>query len=361
MQREYARPSSARGLAAGRRQCALARLGAALGDRVPGHLSARRPRRDRDDCQRPRATSYSATRRPARACLYAYRLADGREYPDPASRWQPDGVHRPSAVFLPQSYRWSDQRWRGVAREELVIYELHVGTFTPEGTFDALVPAAAAIGCAGRHGDRVDARGPVSRRSQLGLRRRSSLCRAEQLRRSAGLAAAGRRRPSARTGGAAGRGLQPPRPGGKLPGEIRALFHRPLSHALGHARSTTTVPTATRCGSSSSTTPARGCATSTLDGLRLDAVQTIYDLGPRHILAEIQAAVQAGGRAGRPHRPRHRRKQPERRPPARARSRGRLRPGRRSGATISTIASMPCLTGRTRRLLHGFRACRAPG
>ena len=58
--------------------------------------------------------------------------------PIPASRWQPDGVHRPSAVFFPESFRWSDEAWRGVAREDLVIYELHVGTFTPEGTFDAI-------------------------------------------------------------------------------------------------------------------------------------------------------------------------------------------------------------------------------
>ena len=69
---------------------------------------------------------------------YSLKLADGREYPDPASRWQPDGVHRPSAVFFPETYGWSDGDWRGVAREDLVIYELHVGTFTPEGTLDAI-------------------------------------------------------------------------------------------------------------------------------------------------------------------------------------------------------------------------------
>ena len=71
---------------------------------------------------------------------YAFKLADGHDYPDPASRWQPNGVHRPSAVFFPESYQWSDAAWRGIARDELVIYELHVGAFTPEGTFDAIVP-----------------------------------------------------------------------------------------------------------------------------------------------------------------------------------------------------------------------------
>lgn len=76
---------------------------------------------------------------------YAFRLADGRELPDPASRWQPDGVHSPSAVFFPESYRWSDGSWRGVQREDLVIYELHVGTFTAAGTFDAIIPRLAEL------------------------------------------------------------------------------------------------------------------------------------------------------------------------------------------------------------------------
>jgi maltooligosyltrehalose trehalohydrolase len=62
------------------------------------------------------------------------------DLPDPASRWQPDGVHRPSAVFLPDEFTWHDQAWRGLTMRELVIYELHVGSFTPEGTFAAVVP-----------------------------------------------------------------------------------------------------------------------------------------------------------------------------------------------------------------------------
>jgi maltooligosyltrehalose trehalohydrolase len=71
---------------------------------------------------------------------YLYRLGEGREYPDPASRWQPEGVHKPSAVFRPSLHSWSDGHWQGVCREDLVIYELHVGTFTPEGTFEAVIP-----------------------------------------------------------------------------------------------------------------------------------------------------------------------------------------------------------------------------
>jgi maltooligosyltrehalose trehalohydrolase len=71
---------------------------------------------------------------------YAYRMNNGPDRPDPASLWQPDGVHQPSAVVLPGRFCWSDQQWRGVRRQDLVIYELHVGTFTPEGTFDAVIP-----------------------------------------------------------------------------------------------------------------------------------------------------------------------------------------------------------------------------
>ncbi|HWG43148.1 MAG TPA: malto-oligosyltrehalose trehalohydrolase [Gemmataceae bacterium] len=71
---------------------------------------------------------------------YAYRLNNGPERPDPCSLWQPDGVHNPSAVVHPQRFTWTDQTWQGVLREDLVFYELHVGTFTPEGTFEAVIP-----------------------------------------------------------------------------------------------------------------------------------------------------------------------------------------------------------------------------
>jgi maltooligosyltrehalose trehalohydrolase len=66
---------------------------------------------------------------------YRY-LVDGRgPFPDPASRYQPLGVHGPSQVVDPSAFTWHDRDWRGVPIETLVLYELHVGTFTPEGTF----------------------------------------------------------------------------------------------------------------------------------------------------------------------------------------------------------------------------------
>ena len=59
---------------------------------------------------------------------------------DPVSRWQPRGVHGPSRVVDPRAFRWTDEEWRGVEMADLVIYELHVGTFSAEGTFDGAIP-----------------------------------------------------------------------------------------------------------------------------------------------------------------------------------------------------------------------------
>jgi maltooligosyltrehalose trehalohydrolase len=71
---------------------------------------------------------------------YAYRLDGGPERPDPCSLWQPEGVHGPSAVVLPEQFWWTDWDWKGVRRQNLVFYELHVGTFSPEGTFAGVIP-----------------------------------------------------------------------------------------------------------------------------------------------------------------------------------------------------------------------------
>src|SRR5947208_1364294 len=76
---------------------------------------------------------------------YAFRLDGGPERPDPCALWQPDGVHRRSAVYSPERFAWGDGGWPGVPREDLVVYELHVGTFTPEGTFDAIIPRLPAL------------------------------------------------------------------------------------------------------------------------------------------------------------------------------------------------------------------------
>ena len=66
---------------------------------------------------------------------YSFRIDDELLVPDPASRYQPLDVHGPSEVVDPAEYAWSDSEWQGIAPERLVFYELHVGTFSPEGSF----------------------------------------------------------------------------------------------------------------------------------------------------------------------------------------------------------------------------------
>ncbi len=73
--------------------------------------------------------------------LYTYRLDDGPAagHPDPCSRSQPSGVHGPSEVVRPADFEWHDREWTGLAMADCIIYELHVGTFTEAGTFDAAI------------------------------------------------------------------------------------------------------------------------------------------------------------------------------------------------------------------------------
>jgi maltooligosyltrehalose trehalohydrolase len=70
---------------------------------------------------------------------YAYCLDAGPDRPDPVSRCQPCGVHGPSRVVSPDAFPWSDDAWRGLAMSDLVLYELHVGTFTAAGTFEGVI------------------------------------------------------------------------------------------------------------------------------------------------------------------------------------------------------------------------------
>jgi maltooligosyltrehalose trehalohydrolase len=71
---------------------------------------------------------------------YFYQLDDGVLYPDPVSRSQPDGVHGASQIVDPRLFDWQDGAWGGIALERYVIYELHVGTFSCQGTFEGVIP-----------------------------------------------------------------------------------------------------------------------------------------------------------------------------------------------------------------------------
>ncbi|MBD1891323.1 malto-oligosyltrehalose trehalohydrolase [Coleofasciculus sp. FACHB-SPT9] len=77
--------------------------------------------------------------------LYYYKLEGTTDRPDPASKYQPKGVHAPSQVIDPSTFAWNDTNWSGIPLDETIIYELHVGTFTPEGTFEAIIPRLAEL------------------------------------------------------------------------------------------------------------------------------------------------------------------------------------------------------------------------
>jgi maltooligosyltrehalose trehalohydrolase len=90
-----------------------------------------------------------AARVPAAAGDDYWLVVDGRRLPDPCSRWQPRGIRGPSRVLDAADHAWSDGRFRAAALRGAVLYELHVGAFTPEGTFDAAIehlPALAELG-----------------------------------------------------------------------------------------------------------------------------------------------------------------------------------------------------------------------
>ena len=81
---------------------------------------------------------FSGTAEAGAGSRYRFRINEGDQlYPDPASRFQPDGPHGPSVIIDPSTFQWSDKQWNGCKLTGQIIYEFHVGTFTPEGTWRA--------------------------------------------------------------------------------------------------------------------------------------------------------------------------------------------------------------------------------
>ena len=92
-----------------------------------------------DIAMRRDGEDFVATAQAAAGDRYAYVLDGGTPVPDPVSRFLPEGVHGPTEIIDPSAFHWTDPEWRGRELSEYVIYELHIGTFTPEGTFDAAI------------------------------------------------------------------------------------------------------------------------------------------------------------------------------------------------------------------------------
>ena len=76
---------------------------------------------------------------------YLYRLDNDRDRPDPASHFQPEGVHGPSEIVDHTTFPWQDTTWKGLPLPSMIMYELHIGTFTEEGTFDAAISRLAGL------------------------------------------------------------------------------------------------------------------------------------------------------------------------------------------------------------------------
>jgi maltooligosyltrehalose trehalohydrolase len=114
------------------------RVWAPLRDKVEVHLISPK---DRYISLEKTADGYHEARLEGIACgsLYWYRLDGDTERADPASRFQPAGVHGPSQAIDP-GFAWHDGSWQGLPLRDYIIYELHVGTFTTQGTFEAIIP-----------------------------------------------------------------------------------------------------------------------------------------------------------------------------------------------------------------------------
>lgn len=224
---------------------------------------------------------------------YGYVIDGERVRPDPVSRSQPHGVHGPSRVVDPAAFAWRDAAWRGIPLDQYIIYELHVGTFTPAGTFAAVIPRLRHL---------------VS----LGVTAVELMPVAEF--------------PGGRNWGYDGVHLFAPQSTYGGPGGLRALVD--ACHAEGLAvildvvynhvgpegnylgdyapyftqRYTTPWGPAMNVDGAHSGGVRRHLVTNALawfteyhvDALRLDAIHGIFDHSPRHILEELAATVRAG-------------------------------------------------------------------
>ena len=108
-------------------------------DLVLEESAAKNARRTFHPLEREEGSYFSGTANAAAGSLYRFRIDNNPEHfhPDPASRFQPHGPHGSSCVVDPTHFNWSDANWRGVKMKGQVIYEMHTGTFTPEGTWQA--------------------------------------------------------------------------------------------------------------------------------------------------------------------------------------------------------------------------------
>ena len=248
-------------------------------------------------------------------------------------------------------FRWTDAGWAGAPLRGQVIYEMHVGTFTPEGTWAAATRAARRPRRSRHHVHRDDAGRRVPRPLRLGLRRRQPLRAHAALRRARRLPPLRRRAHAPRPRRHPRRRLQPPRPRRQLPPRVLAgLLHRPAHRRVGR-RDQLRRP---RLRAGARVLPRQRARywidEFHLDGLRLDATQSIFDASAEHILAAIatRGAGRGAGDARRSSSPRTSRS----RRAWSGRSSAAATGSTRCGTTTSTTRAIVALTGQARGLLH---------
>src|SRR2546425_3667285 len=231
---------------------------------------------------------------------YQYRLDGERHRPDPTSRWQPDGVHGPSAVVDPTAFGWTDAGFRGHALADLVFYELHVGAFTQAGSFEAVIghlesladlgvtaveimPVAEFPGRRNWGYDGVHLYAPQSTYGgPQGLRRLVDACHAHGL--SVVLDVV----------------YNHVGPEGNYLGEFGPYFTDRYQTPWGSAINFD-GPDGAPVRRHFIENAVAWVREFHLDGLRLDAIHAIFDASPTHVLTEIAEAVRAAARRlGRP-------------------------------------------------------------
>ena len=163
---------------------------------------------------------------------YLFDIGNDRRRPDPASRSQPDGVHGPSAV-VDTRFAWSDDRWSSPELAEWVIYELHVGTFSNEGTFEAAIGQLDRLRDLGVTAVELMPVAQFSGARNWGYDGAYPFAVHASYGGAAGLQRFVDAVPRSRPCRGSRRGLQPSWPGGKLPPRLRSVLHGRVPNALG--------------------------------------------------------------------------------------------------------------------------------
>ena len=223
---------------------------------------------------------------------YWYRLDGDRTLPDPASRFQPEGVHGPSEVIDPKAFAWTDLGWMGTSLQHLIIYELHVGTFSPAGTFAGaaarldevarlgvtaieVMPVAEFPGARNWGYDGVDLFAPSRAYGTPGRPARARGCRAR-----AGARGDSRRR------------LQPPWAGGRVPHRLLSAITSPnVIGAPWGAGVNLDGEHSEHVRAFFIENALHWLTEYHVDGFRLDATHALCDDGPHHFLAEWASRV----------------------------------------------------------------------